>query len=195
MIGTMGAKRAVVLLCAVTAAALIVAHAVVASKPARAATYRLPDLQMARLTNVQIQSTSGRRLLRFDTKIVNTGAGKFEVHGSRPSTSTPTMSVTQRIFDGVGGHQDLATAARMYYAGDGHEHWHVRNLQGFTLTRLDNGVKVGTGAKHGFCFFDNYRYGSTRDPFYTPTSGACGYGAPFRVKYMLCVAPVLCSVE
>src|SRR5215210_7770668 len=112
MVDTMGAKRAVVLLCAVAVAALVVAQAVVASKPAQAATYRLPDLQMARLTNIQIQNASGRHLLRFDTKIVNTGVGRFEVHGSRTSTATPTMSVTQRIFDGAGGHRDLATAAR-----------------------------------------------------------------------------------
>jgi len=186
---TVDAKRAVVLLCAVATAALVVALAAVASKPAQAATYRLPDLGMARLTNIQIQNASGQRLLRFDTKIVNTGAGRFEVHGSRPSTSTPTMSVTQRVFDGAGGHRDLATAAEMYYAGDGHNHWHVRNLQRFTLTRLDSGANVGTGAKSGFCFFDNYRYGSTRDPFYTAVGGACRYGAPsaLRVKMGLSV--------
>src|SRR5215217_3536657 len=109
----MGGKRAVALLCAVAVATLVVAYAVFASKPARAATYRLPDLEMARLTNIQIQNTSGHNLLRFDTRIVNTGVGRFEVHGSRPSTSTPTMGVTQRIFDGVGGHRNLATAAKM----------------------------------------------------------------------------------
>ena len=95
------------------------------------------------------------------------------------------MSVTQRIFDGAGGHRDVSTAVRMYYAGDGHNHWHVRNLQSFKLTRLDNGVKVGTGAKHGFCFFDNYRYGSTRDPFYTAAGGACGYGASSALRVMM----------
>jgi lysyl oxidase len=31
-------------------------------------------------------------------------------------------------------------------------------------------VKVGTGAKHGFCFFDNYRFGSTLPAYYT----SCG---------------------
>lgn len=79
--------------------------------------------------------------------------------------------------------------AAWYYAGDGHNHWHVRNLERYALTRLDNGVKVGTGAKHGFCFFDNYRYGSTHDPFYTAASGACGYGSSsaLRVKMGLSV--------
>ena len=122
---------------------------------------------MAKLTNVQIQNTNGKRLLRFDTKIVNTGAGAFEAHRSRPDTSTGTMSVHQRIFDSAGGHRDVSTAAKMYYSGDGHNHWHVRDLESYTLTRLDNGVKVGTGAKEGFCFWDNYRFGSTADAFYT----------------------------
>lgn len=75
----------------------------------------------------------------------------------------------------------------MYYSGDGHDHWHVRNLERFTLQRLDNGVKVGTGAKHGFCFYDNYRYGSTRAPFYTMARGACGAHSDLRVKMGLSV--------
>src|SRR5215203_1386771 len=112
----MSPKRALlILLCAVATAGLMLALSFVASNPAQSAAYRLSDLRMARLTNVQIQNASGRRLLRFDTKIVNTGVGRFEVRGSRPSTSTPTMRVTQRIFDGTGGYRDLATAAKMYY--------------------------------------------------------------------------------
>ncbi len=166
MVGVSGKKRAVVLLCAVAAATLVVVLAVAASKPAAAAADRLPDLGMAKLTNIQIQNTNGQRQLRFDARVVNVGAGAFEAHGSRPSTSTPTMSVTQRIFDDAGGYRDVPTAAQMYYAGDGHYHWHLKNLESYTLTRLDNGVKVGTGAKEGFCFFDNYRFGSTADSFY-----------------------------
>jgi hypothetical protein len=125
---TMSPKRALsILLCAVTTAGLMLALSFVASSPARSAAYRLSDLGIAKLTNIQIQT-------------------------------------------------------KMYYAGDGHNHWHVRNLQRFTLTRLDNGVKVGTGAKHGFCFFDNYRYGSTREPYYTAVDGSCAYGAPKALK-------------
>lgn len=166
MVGVFGKKRAVVLLCAVAVATLVVLLAVAANKPAAAATDRLPDLGMYKLTNIQIQNTNGQRQLRFDTRIVNTGAGAFEAHGSRPDTSTPTMGVTQRIFDDAGGYRDVPTTAQMYYAGDGHNHWHLKDLESYTLTRLDNGAKVGTGAKEGFCFFDNYRFGSTADPFY-----------------------------
>jgi hypothetical protein len=30
--------------------------------------------------------------------------------------------------------------------------------EAFELIRTDNDVKVGTGAKHGFCFYDNWVY-------------------------------------
>jgi hypothetical protein len=152
------------------------------SRPAYAASDRLPDLGMAKFRDLQIQRTDGRKLLRFSSIIVNVGDGRFEVRGQRPSTATNTMTVRQRIYNDAGGYRNVSTDAVMYFSGDrdgddGHYHWHVRKLEGFKLTRLDNGVKVGTIAKHGFCFYDNYRYGSTRDPFYTLASGACGRGA------------------
>jgi len=111
---------------------------------------------MARLRDLSIDNTAdGRRLLRFTTIIVNVGPGLFELHGSRASTLDPDMDVTQRIYNDTGGYRDVVTTAAMYYAGDGHNHWHVRDLETYELKRLDNGVRVGTGAKHGFCFNDN----------------------------------------
>lgn len=132
---------------------------VVPATSVAAATDKLPDLQMAKLRGFRIENTTdGRRLFRFTAIIVNSGVGAFEARGSRPNTSTSEMTVSQRIFDTAGGSRDVATAARMYYAGDGHNHWHLRNLETYELDRLDNGVKVGTGAKMGFCFYDNYQY-------------------------------------
>jgi len=129
------------------------------ASPVVAATDKLPDLGMARLKDLQIGKTSdGRRLLYFTTAIVNMGTGAFEVHGQRPDTNTPTMSVTQRIYDNAGGYRDIPTGAEMFYSGDRHNHWHVTDLQTYDLIRKDNGVKVGTGAKTGFCFYDNQRY-------------------------------------
>jgi lysyl oxidase len=156
--------RASVLVLAVAAA--IVALLLVARAPAGAATDVLPDLRMARLQHLQIQNTAdGRKLLRFDSIVVNVGAGRFEVHGSRTNTSTD-MTVRQRIFDTAGGSRYVDTAARMYFGGDGHNHWHVRDLEDYALARLDNGRKVGTGAKHGFCFFDNYPFGASQSAYY-----------------------------
>ena len=122
-----------------------------------AATSRLPDLGIARLADIRVdKAPDGRKLLRYTTVVVNVGAGAFEVHGSRASTGE-SMAVSQRIYD-EGGYQDVPTLAQMFFAGDGHSHWHVRDLESAELIRLDNGVKVGTWGKHGFCFFDNTNY-------------------------------------
>ena len=144
----------------------------------------LPDLGMARITDVSIdRSSNGKRLLRYTSIVVNVGAGRFEAHGTRTGTEQTEMSVSQRVFNDAGGYRDVATPARMFFAGDGHTHWHTRDLETAELVRLDNGSKVGTGAKRGFCFFDNYRYrtslaGAPQDPFYT----GCGSASDLAVR-------------
>ena len=125
-----------------------------------AASTLLPDLGMARLSTIKIDTTTmpGHKLLRYTAVMVNVGAGPFEVIGSRPDTSTTDMSVVQRIYDSSGSHTDVPVNTVMFYAGDGHNHWHTKDVEGGTLVRLDNGRKVGTLAKEGFCFFDNVKY-------------------------------------
>jgi Lysyl oxidase len=167
VMSTLSMKRAVLLLCTLAAAAgLALAVLAAASEPAGAATDVLPDLGMARVQDLAIQNTSdGRKLLRFDSIVVNVGAGAFEVRGRRPDT-TSEMTVRQRIYNDAGGYRMRSTTAQMYFAGDGHTHWHLRDLEEYTLERLDNGALVGTGAKHGFCFYDNYRFGSNQARYY-----------------------------
>ncbi len=183
--GTSAKNRVIVSLTAVTLALLLLVVLQAHSRPAGAATDVLPDLGMAQLRDIQIQKTAdGRKLLRFSSIVVNVGAGPFEAHGQRPDTTVSTMTTTQRIFDSAGLYLDRPTDAIMYYSGDGHNHWHLRDLEDFELVRLDNGRLVGTGAKHGFCFYDNYRYGSTQDPFYTRQTSppACGrYSSDLKV--------------
>ncbi len=174
---------------ALAAAAAVVAAAIVAllvayAPPAGATSDRMPDLRMAHPQNLQVQNTGGRKLLRFDSIVVNVGAGPFELHGERATGSSSDMTTRQRVFDDAGGSRDVATPATMYFGGDGHNHWHVRNLEDFELQRLDNGVKVGTGAKHGFCFFDSTNWGSSNPAFYTQPSGACGGGTSATTTVM-----------
>jgi hypothetical protein len=117
----------------------------------------LPDLGMARLTDFRIDKGSGgRRLLRYSTTIVNVGTGAFELHGAR--TSPTSMNAAQRIFGSDGTFRDSVTAGTLVFGGDGHNHWHVNNLETSSLVRLDNGNKAGTGAKRGFCFWDNVAF-------------------------------------
>ena len=128
--------------------------------PAAGATLRPPDLGMAKLSTISIDTTTrpGRRLLRYTAVMVDVGAGPLELIGSRPDTSTATMSVVQRTYDDAGGYVDAPVGTTMFYAGDGHNHWHTSDIEGGTLARLDNGRQVGALEKHGFCFFDNVKY-------------------------------------
>jgi hypothetical protein len=165
-----------VLIVGVALALLLVVMMQVASRPAYAASDLLPDLRMAPLADLQIRECAdrsgdcgfaGQLQLRFDAIIVNTGAGAFEARGARPDTTTSSMTVSQRIYNDAGGYRTRSTTARMYFAGDGHTHWHLRNLEQYELIRKDNGVKVGAGSKEGFCFFDNYPFGSSQPRVYT----------------------------
>jgi hypothetical protein len=127
----------------------------------------LPDLGMKRLGNIHVEKGAGEeRLLRFATTIVNVGAGAFEVTGRRSDASVPDMSVTQNIYDSAGRQRSRSTTATIFYARDGHEHWHVRDLEEYELFRSSDARKVGTGAKVGFCFYDNQRHGAETAPFY-----------------------------
>ena len=120
---------------------------------------RLPDLAMAALADFKVEKTGdGRKLLRYSASVVNIGVGPMQAEGSRTSTEETQMSVQQRIFDAEGGSRSVPTSARMFFAGDGHNHWHVDDLEISELERLDNGIKVGSGAKHGFCFYDYFAF-------------------------------------
>jgi hypothetical protein len=181
-------KRPAILILVILAGVAVLAL----SRPpaAKAAGDRLPDLGMARLRDLSIDTTTvpGRRLLRFTTIIVNIGAGPFETIGSRPTTSTAQMAVKQRIYNSAGSSRQVSTPAVMFWAGDGHDHWHIRDIEAYRLTRLDNGRRVGTGAKHGFCYFDNtpYRLWLPGAPSYS-IYGGCGTSGDLTVTTGLSV--------
>lgn len=141
-------------------ASLAIAVSVVAVThvPAAGAEPLLPDLGMARLTDLVVESApDGRQLLRFSATIVNIGRGPFELDSSRPDAGAE-FSGAQRIFSSDGSSTLTPVSAQYVFAGDGHSHWHIKDLESYQLDRLDNGVKVGTGAKAGFCFLDTTAY-------------------------------------
>ena len=120
----------------------------------------LPDLRVARLTNLVVQtSSSGHRLLRFTSVIVNVGRGPLVLRGTRSSTSVSQMAVRQRIYRDNGTSWWLSTPYVMGYAGDGHDHWHVQRIASYELRPLSNlSATPLRGAKVGFCFFDTTAY-------------------------------------
>jgi hypothetical protein len=146
---------------AILAALAVVGLAFGSAPSSIAAVQRLPDLGMARVTKVAIDTTTfpGRKLLRYTSRSVNVGTGAFEVIGTRSSTSEPTLSVVQRVYDDEGGYTDVAIpGASMYWSGDGHNHWHITDFETGRLTPVAGGAVQGTLAKHGFHVIDSFLY-------------------------------------
>lgn len=136
-----------------------------ASPSVRATTtddWLLPDLVMLQPTEFHLEKKpKGGRWLRFSTIIANIGPGVFDVYGYEPNgttiTSSSRLAVTQRFQDSAGAFTEFKREpAEMFYAGDGHAHWHVLNLQSWTLAfEATPNDALATGAKRGFCFWDN----------------------------------------
>lgn len=170
----MGERRGTALLAVLGSTALVGLSAAVLAVSAPAAEGdSLPDLGMAQIGDIKVDKTpDGRRLLRFTAVIVNVGRGPFELHLRRASTSDP-MAVSQRIYTSTGW-REVASSAGTTFGGDGHNHWHIVNLENSELVRLDNGSKAGTGVKLGFCFLDNVKYRLTLPGAPTsPRYGGC----------------------
>lgn len=138
---------------ALLGAALVTGAVALAPATGAVAAGPVPDLGMAKLTDLYVAKSGNQVQLRFSATIVNVGAAPFELAASRSSTAS-SFSSHQLHADGT----TSPTSAGFVYGGDGHDHWHVQDLEHYELQRLDNGVKVGTSAKSGFCFFDTTPY-------------------------------------
>jgi Lysyl oxidase len=151
---------------------------------ASAASDRLPDLAMASLRHIVTDDRAdGRRLLRFSAIIVNVGDGPFELRSQR-RTRNSAWSSQQVIYNDAGGFRSVATPkVRLVFAGDGHDHWHVKDLERYRLVPLDNTIGARIGEKVGFCFFDNYEYDLWRpDAPLDPVYGHRGCGTKRTVR-------------
>jgi len=138
------------------ALAIALAAASIGSRPAVAATDRLPDLRMASLSNIYTENSGGERRLRFTTIMTNEGAGPLEVRGTRASLGEAHMRTRQAIYNTAGGARLVDSRALMEYAVDGHDHWHIQGIMLYQVWSADGVVRRGT--KVGFCFLDSRRY-------------------------------------
>lgn len=129
----------------------------------------LPDLAMLQPNEFRLELLGGGvRRVRFSSYIVNLGPGRFDAYGSDPDPADPTRltRVTQRLQQD-GGWVSQPTGATMFYAGDGHDHWHVFGLQDWKLAfQATPNDRIATGTKTGFCFWDNVNL-SNAPRFYT----------------------------
>ena len=136
-----------------------------------------PDLGMAPLTDLRVTTIdSGQRQLRFSATIVNVGQGPFEITATRSSQDAP-FQVVQQVPLADGTRTPVTLPVGLVYGGDGHDHWHVRDLESYQIVRQDHEDTVGVSAKGGFCFYDTSAYrrslpGAARSTVY-PKSG-CG---------------------
>ena len=144
----------------------------VPATPLLAASPIQPDLGMASLRRFTVETVNGQTRLRFSTIIINVGEGPFQVYGHDKQDGE--FMVDQQIKNDDETWTSMPTGYRMYFAGDGHNHWHVRDLESYELQNIANTL-IRTGEKHGFCFFDNYVYNlSFPGAPATPVYKSCG---------------------
>ena len=89
-----------------------------------------------------------RRILRFDTVVINGGDGDLVV-GDRSDPNNPY--------------------ANYFYFSPCHGHYHIRDFSVYELLNPD-GTLVVAGHKQGFCFEDSFKYDGSKSGGYN-----CGY--------------------
>jgi hypothetical protein len=147
------------------------------AEPVRAAvTARLPDLATLAPFDFRIeQPTSGTRLLRFSTVVVNVGAGPFQLYGydeDGAAKRTDSLLVRQQILQSDGTFVDRNTTATMAWGTDGHDHFHALGLQRIEL-QAAQGSSLLRSAKTGFCFLDSYEFRSKEASHYNRDNFVC----------------------
>jgi Lysyl oxidase len=145
----------------------------------------LPDFAMGKITTVQINTTKlpGHKLLQYNSLIVNIGTGPFEIAGSRPSTTTPTMAAAQDVYQSVGGYRSIPTSDVIgYQSGE----WRLQDLESGWLETVGGG-NVAALAKHWYCPGDDVHHlpnlpGSPSTAVYP---GQCGKGQSSLLSIVL----------
>lgn len=135
----------------------------------------LPDLAMLAPFQFHITtSSSGRKLMRFTTVMVNIGRGPFQLYGydTDGAKKGDTLNVRQQIKRSDGTFMLRDTTATMNWADDGHNHWHLNDFQRFVLNNLD-GTHLRDVRKTGFCAFDTYYWRSKLPAYYTIDRKSC----------------------
>jgi hypothetical protein len=137
---------------------------------------RLPDLAVLPPSALQVVvRPGGRKVLRFTSIVANIGRGPLQMVGVAKdghANRGEKLNVRQQVLEPDGTFTSRRTDATMFWSGDGHNHWHVTDIQLATLHSLDD-VEVGPYKKTGFCFIDSYRYTSNKPPHYTSANSVC----------------------
>jgi hypothetical protein len=145
-----------------------------AAPTAFAAEDLLPDLKMSELYNMQIEpGGSGRYKLRFGTIVWNVGNGPLDVKAGNRIDDV-MYDVAQVIHQRGGTTRNFTPpGATAFYAGDGHDHWHISTFIVISLyPTFEAGSTEQAGPtynqrglrKIGFCLTDLVRAPATLRP-------------------------------
>lgn len=127
----------------------------------------LPDLKMSELYNMQIErGGSGRFKLRFGTIVWNVGDGPLDVKAGNRIDNV-MYDVAQVVHQRGGTTRNYSPpGATAFYAGDGHDHWHISTFIVISLfPTFEAGSTEAAGPtyntrglrKIGFCLTDLVR--------------------------------------
>jgi hypothetical protein len=145
----------------------------------------LPDLVPSPPDHVQMITTARGWKMQFSSVLVNIGAGDFLLRALRDPQSGE-WDVEQVVPHAEAGAEVRATPARLVWAGDGHEHWHVQRVAINRLYRLDGSGNPVRGrswvdSKVGFCFYDFIRHKPTGPVEAEYKSESCGSEGSRRI--------------
>lgn len=166
-------RRVIVLL------ASVLGSAVVLPSPAFAGSSDLlPDLQMAPVFGVELRtSANGHKHLRFGTTVYNVGDGPLEVRARNPQQGEMGRVVQAILQSDDSWRKVVKSEARVFFAGDGHVHWHVARFNRATLTAVGENPSTDRRLrKIGFCLVDSFTMPEPRPPNSAPfrAYGGCG---------------------
>jgi hypothetical protein len=128
----------------------------------------------------------GKKLLFFPIIVLNLGDGASELIADRTAEDAEDWRAYQTFYDAHGKRLGsmVQPNVEFYFAGDGHDHWHVRDFDDYYLLD-ENGQQVRVAEKHGYCMQDNTTYDPMKgmrnvppDPGVYLDTTSCGKGLP-----------------
>jgi lysyl oxidase len=129
----------------------------------RARSFLCPNLRIGRPTDLYLDDSGGRELLRATSDVRSRGRGPMELRGTRSGWGT--MRTRQRIYRAGGGHIDFPSEATLRFTDVGYRfggsYWKVHQLARFELRRATPSGKLGPAVrlspKLNYCLRDLYR--------------------------------------
>jgi hypothetical protein len=128
----------------------------------------------------------GRKLLKFPVITLNVGKQPAEILADRSAADVKDWKAYQTFFDATGKRLGSVVdkGVEFYFAGDGHNHWHVRDFDNYEITGVQDTDVKARAEKHGYCMQDNTgemsmqgQEGVPKAPVYLETT-SCGKGLP-----------------